>query len=72
MKGDNKKYILIDATYINSGGGKVLLDILVKTLSKYNNYIYYFFDSRNNIKTINKGYNLITCCSSKSKFKITI
>ena len=34
MSINNKKYILVDTTYINSGGGKVLLDILVKALWK--------------------------------------
>mgnify|MGYP001373738491 CR=1 FL=1 len=70
MKGYNKKYVLIDTTYVNSGGGKVLLDILVKTLWQSNVNIYYFFDSRNNIKTINnyiENYKIINPSETERK-----
>jgi glycosyltransferase involved in cell wall biosynthesis len=70
MKGFNKKYVLIDTTYINSGGGKVLLDILVKALWKTNIATYYFFDSRNNIKTINnyiENYKIISPSETERK-----
>ncbi|KIC63426.1 glycosyltransferase [Chryseobacterium taiwanense] len=38
--------ILIDALYINNGGGKVLLDYLVKKLEKKYDNVFYIFDSR--------------------------
>jgi len=38
--------ILIDALYINNGGGKVLLDYLVETLKKKEIDAYYLFDLR--------------------------
>lgn len=38
--------ILIDALYINNGGGKVLLDYLVKEIEDKNVNAYYLFDSR--------------------------
>lgn len=51
--------ILIDATYINNGGGKILLDYLIDNLEKVDNKIFYLFDSRlkpheYNIKSTNK------------------
>jgi len=70
MTGYNKKYVLIDTTYINSGGGKVLLDILVKALWRSNIDIYYFFDSRNNIKKINnyiENYKIISPSETERK-----
>ena len=47
---NKKKITLIDALYINQGGGKVLLDLLIESLSK-NNDIYYLLDNR-----ISKSY----------------
>lgn len=46
--------ILVDALYINSGGGKVLLDYLIKELEKTDKKIYYLLDNRiqNNIQQI--------------------
>lgn len=38
--------ILIDAIYINNGGGKVLLDYLIEELEKKNHKIYYLLDDR--------------------------
>lgn len=38
--------ILIDAIYINNGGGKVLLDYLVETLEQTDLKIFYLFDGR--------------------------
>lgn len=38
--------VLIDAMYINDGGGKILLDYLVSTLEQTDLKIYYLFDSR--------------------------
>jgi glycosyltransferase involved in cell wall biosynthesis len=48
--------VLIDALYINDGGGKVLLDYLVRNLEKTDKEIYYLFDNRiiNNIPEIKK------------------
>jgi glycosyltransferase involved in cell wall biosynthesis len=40
--------ILIDALYVNNGGGKRLLNLFVKELSKNNNNVFYLFDSRVN------------------------
>ena len=42
----NKKIILVDAIYINSGGGKVLLEYLIDYLSKKKIEVFYLFDSR--------------------------
>lgn len=55
--------ILIDALYINEGGGKILLDCLIKELEKTNETIFYLIDSRNKfvfkeIKSKNKIYYL--------------
>lgn len=38
--------VLIDALYVNNGGGKRLLNLLVKEFSKNNNNVFYLFDSR--------------------------
>lgn len=38
--------ILLDSLYINNGGGKILLDYLVKTLEENNILTYYLFDDR--------------------------
>lgn len=38
--------ILVDALYINSGGGKVLLDYLIQELEKTDKKIYYLLDNR--------------------------
>lgn len=38
--------ILIDALYINNGGGKVLLDYLIQELNKLDIEIFYLFDKR--------------------------
>jgi len=45
--------ILIDAIYINNGGGKVLLDYLIRELEKTDLNIYYLIDDR-----INKTYTI--------------
>ena len=47
--------ILIDALYINEGGGKILLDCLIKELEKTNETILYLIDSRN--KNVYKEIN---------------
>jgi glycosyltransferase involved in cell wall biosynthesis len=41
--------VLIDATFINNGGGKLLLDLLIKELEKTDTSIIYLIDSRNDI-----------------------
>lgn len=51
--------ILVDALYINDGGGKILLDCLIKELEKTDKTIFYLIDSRNksvfnHIKNSNK------------------
>lgn len=48
--------VLIDALYINDGGGKVLLDYLIKKLEETDRKIYYLLDNRirNNIPEIKK------------------
>jgi glycosyltransferase involved in cell wall biosynthesis len=38
--------ILLDAVYINNGGGKILLDYLISNLEKTNKNIYYLLDTR--------------------------
>lgn len=38
--------ILIDAIHINNGGGKVLLDYLIKELEKTNKQVFYLLDKR--------------------------
>ena len=40
------KIILIDALYINSGGGKVLLDYLIESIEKSNLKVVYLLDKR--------------------------
>ena len=49
--------ILIDAVYINNGGGKVLLDYLMKFLEETNIEVYYLLDDRmsNNCISIKKS-----------------
>lgn len=58
--------ILIDAIYINNGGGKVLLDYLIEELEKTDLNIYYLIDDRihktytikqtNSINYLNSGF----------------
>lgn len=52
--------ILIDALFINNGGGKVLLDFLIQELEKTDKKIYYLLDNRieNNIQQI-KDHNKV-------------
>ena len=38
--------ILLDAIYINNGGGKILLDYLIKNLEETNQEVYYLLDKR--------------------------
>ncbi len=38
--------ILIDALYINNGGGKVLLDYLISSLENQNKKVFYLLDKR--------------------------
>lgn len=40
------KMILIDAIYINTGGGKILLDYLIEELEKTNIKVFYLLDER--------------------------
>lgn len=46
--------ILIDAIYINDGGGKVLLDYLISELEKTDKTVFYLLDER----IINEGYKI--------------
>ena len=41
-----KIMLLIDGVYINNGGGKRLLDLLVKEITKKNLDVMYLFDKR--------------------------
>jgi len=52
--------ILIDAIYINNGGGKILLDLLISSLEKNNIDVFYILDERiiNNHPLI-KSNNLV-------------
>lgn len=52
--------ILIDALYINNGGGKVLLDYLIQELNKLDIEIFYLFDKRTE-----HTYNAINSKSQK-------
>ena len=52
--------ILIDALYINNGGGKVLLDYLIQELNKLDIEIFYLFDKR-----IENTYYLVNPKSQK-------
>lgn len=49
--------ILIDALYINGGGGKILLDYLISELEKTDKKVFYLIDSRikNQIQPIKNG-----------------
>ena len=38
--------VLIDAIYINNGGGKILFDYLISQLNKSDLELYYLIDSR--------------------------
>ena len=38
--------LLIDAMYVNHGGGKILLDYLVNEVEKNNTDVFYLFDDR--------------------------
>ena len=46
--------LLIDAIYINTGGGKILLDYLIEELEKTDKQIFYLLDKR-----IEKGKYII-------------
>ena len=39
--------ILVDAVFVNNGGGKVLLDYLVQTIEENGLDVFYLFDKRN-------------------------
>jgi glycosyltransferase involved in cell wall biosynthesis len=39
--------LLLDSLFVNNGGGKQLLDLLIPELNKYNNDVIYLFDERN-------------------------
>lgn len=47
------KYLLIDAIFINNGGGKVLLDYLMEKLEQTNWAVYYLLDNRIKENTYN-------------------
>lgn len=53
--------ILVDALYINSGGGKVLLDYLIQELEKTDKKIYYLLDKRieNDVPQIKKTNKIL-------------
>nr|WP_317632740.1 glycosyltransferase [uncultured Flavobacterium sp.] len=66
--------ILIDSLYINNGGGKILLDYLVKEIEKKNINVFYVFDERvkNDYKQIpleRKVYLKATICNRKKFYK---
>ena len=70
MSVSSKKFILVDTTYINSGGGKVLLDILVKALWENKINVFYLFDSRNNLEQITdyiENYKIINPSEAERK-----
>jgi len=62
----SKKYFLIDCVYINSGGGKKILNILINHLNKLDSLSNYYFllDRRLNIENISglikNNYSLIS------------
>lgn len=64
--------ILIDALYINNGGGKVLLDYLIIHLEQTDLEIYYLFDDRvsyyRNIKSKNKTEYIKSTLSNRYFF----
>jgi glycosyltransferase involved in cell wall biosynthesis len=73
--------VLIDAIYINNGGGKILLDYLILELNKTNIKLYYLLDSRiqnNHCKVLNSTVEYVQSnwsgrknfyLSNKNKFK---
>ncbi|MCL9809118.1 glycosyltransferase [Flavobacterium luminosum] len=65
--------ILIDALYINNGGGKVLLDYLISNLEKTDKKIFYLFDVRvkNNLSFDFKESNTVVFlkASMMNRFK---
>lgn len=65
----NKKIILVDAIYINSGGGKVLLEYLIDYLSKKKIEVFYLFDSRLDLDISVKTENsILNPSESERKF----
>lgn len=59
------KMILIDAIYINTGGGKILLDYLIEELEKTDKQIFYLLDKRiEKEKYIIKSSNIILYLNS--------
>ena len=59
------KMILIDAIYINTGGGKILLDYLIEELEKTDKQIFYLLDKRiEKEKYIIKPSNIILYLNS--------
>lgn len=42
----NEKYLLIDAVFVNNGGGKIILNYLIQELEKQNILILYLLDHR--------------------------
>lgn len=61
--------ILVDALYINSGGGKVLLDYLIQELEKTDHKIYYLLDKRieNDVQKIKETNTILFLPASFSK-----
>lgn len=65
--------ILIDALYINNGGGKVLLDYLIKSIENTELHVCYLLDSRvenkiQSIKSTNRIVYLESTFIKRSKF----
>lgn len=65
--------ILIDALYINNGGGKILLDYLIKNLEECEIEVFYLLDSRVKekmpvIKETNTAYYLDASLYNRRKF----
>lgn len=60
--------ILLDALYINGGGGKVLLDYLIDELEKTNKQVFYLIDKRieTDFRSI-KSSNVIMFCNASLK-----
>lgn len=61
--------ILVDALYINSGGGKVLLDYLMQELEKTDKKVFYLLDKRieNDVQKIKETNEILFLPASFSK-----
>lgn len=61
--------ILVDALYINSGGGKVLLDYIMQELEKTDKKVFYLLDKRieNDVQKIKKTNKILFLPASFSK-----